>query len=181
MMWRISPMHFYLWQRSDSILLGVLLLSLPVVAWLITSQSGIMISYSHARVFMGRSGITVRIYADKMPTVRPRCEWVPAGQSRWLPMLLGKRTVSQRQSWGTIYIPYWCFIIFSLGLLVYLWRVRKKFGVGHCTNCSYDLRGNLSGVCPECGTAIEPKQLTRLAGVNSVSTNPVNHRSANDK
>ena len=24
-----------------------------------------------------------------------------------------------------------------------------------CTNCRYDLRGNVSGRCPECGTAVE--------------------------
>jgi hypothetical protein len=26
---------------------------------------------------------------------------------------------------------------------------------GLCTRCGYDLTGNVSGVCPECGTAIE--------------------------
>jgi len=26
---------------------------------------------------------------------------------------------------------------------------------GCCHNCSYDLTGNISGVCPECGTVIE--------------------------
>ena len=31
------------------------------------------------------------------------------------------------------------------------WR-RAKAGV--CTRCSYDLTGNVSGVCPECGTAV---------------------------
>ena len=25
---------------------------------------------------------------------------------------------------------------------------------GRCRNCGYDLRGNASGCCPECGTAI---------------------------
>jgi len=26
---------------------------------------------------------------------------------------------------------------------------------GHCVECDYNLRGNESGVCPECGTKIE--------------------------
>lgn len=26
---------------------------------------------------------------------------------------------------------------------------------GHCQTCGYDLTGNLSGVCPECGTEVE--------------------------
>jgi len=32
-------------------------------------------------------------------------------------------------------------------------RRRKS---GKCVSCGYDLTGNVSGVCPECGTAVEP-------------------------
>ena len=32
-------------------------------------------------------------------------------------------------------------------------RRRRKAGL--CVNCEYDLTGNESGVCPECGTAVE--------------------------
>ncbi len=32
------------------------------------------------------------------------------------------------------------------------WRRRRK---GLCVNCDYNLTGNVSGVCPECGTKIE--------------------------
>ena len=32
-------------------------------------------------------------------------------------------------------------------------RKRRKRGL--CVKCEYDLRGNVSGVCPECGTKIE--------------------------
>ena len=31
------------------------------------------------------------------------------------------------------------------------WRRKKK---GLCWNCGYDLTGNVSGVCPECGTKV---------------------------
>ena len=27
---------------------------------------------------------------------------------------------------------------------------------GHCVSCGYDLRGNVSGRCPECGTPVPP-------------------------
>lgn len=34
------------------------------------------------------------------------------------------------------------------------WRIRpRRITPGHC-QCGYDLRGNVSGVCPECGTAV---------------------------
>jgi hypothetical protein len=34
------------------------------------------------------------------------------------------------------------------------WRKRPRFGAGRCSACSYDLAGNVSGVCPECGTPV---------------------------
>jgi hypothetical protein len=37
--------------------------------------------------------------------------------------------------------------------------VRRKMDVnrsGHCGNCDYDLTGNVSGTCPECGTPCTP-------------------------
>ena len=32
---------------------------------------------------------------------------------------------------------------------------RHKYAPGHCQTCGYDLTGNTSGVCPECGTKVE--------------------------
>ncbi len=34
------------------------------------------------------------------------------------------------------------------------WFGRRKHPPGHCPHCGYDLTGNESGVCPECGRAI---------------------------
>ncbi len=31
------------------------------------------------------------------------------------------------------------------------WRDWRKHPPGHCPRCGYDLTGNVSGVCPECG------------------------------
>jgi len=31
-------------------------------------------------------------------------------------------------------------------------RFKKKPRPGHCPHCDYDLTGNVSGRCPECGT-----------------------------
>lgn len=29
---------------------------------------------------------------------------------------------------------------------------------GYCQNCRYDLSGNISGICPECGTRISQEE-----------------------
>lgn len=48
-------------------------------------------------------------------------------------------------------------------IMVYVWmwiavaivgRVRRK--LDRCLRCNYDLRGNTSGICPECGTPVDP-------------------------
>ncbi len=61
-------------------------------------------------------------------------------------------------------IPIWMF--FSLASLITagLWRWDRA-PKGGCANCGYDLTGNVSGVCPECGAKIV---------VASISTNGSN-------
>jgi hypothetical protein len=40
-----------------------------------------------------------------------------------------------------------------LGVLVafLFWCDRRRYPPGHCQTCVYNLTGNVSGVCPECG------------------------------
>lgn len=50
-----------------------------------------------------------------------------------------------------------CAWLVSLSLLVPVLRLlpalhKREPRAGECPRCFYDLRGNLSGVCPECGT-----------------------------
>jgi len=49
------------------------------------------------------------------------------------------------------------FIIFLCGP-VKKWRRRRR---GRCVKCAYDLTGNVSGVCPECGTKIGEREITQ--------------------
>jgi hypothetical protein len=56
-------------------------------------------------------------------------------------------------------IPLWSVAATALvGALAISWRMRPSKGkpikLGLCPSCSYDLTGNISGVCPECGMAI---------------------------
>lgn len=47
--------------------------------------------------------------------------------------------------------------VLAAGSIWYLWR-RRKYPAHCCQKCGYDLTGNMSGICPECGTPIaEPK------------------------
>ncbi|HEY8751892.1 MAG TPA: hypothetical protein VIM11_28175 [Tepidisphaeraceae bacterium] len=61
--------------------------------------------------------------------------------------------------WSVI-VPHW-FVALVTGLLPLWWvrsgRWRRHVKPGHCRSCGYDLRGNASGTCPECGTPVESK------------------------
>jgi hypothetical protein len=50
------------------------------------------------------------------------------------------------------FIPLWM----PLGALAIptatLWLLDQRVPENHCRNCGYNLTGNVSGVCPECGT-----------------------------
>ncbi|QOV88878.1 hypothetical protein [Humisphaera borealis] len=64
-------------------------------------------------------------------------------------------------TWSAVVFPHWAAItLCSLILLWHLWRFtlrtrerrwRKK---GRCVACGYDLQGNPSDRCPECGTPV---------------------------
>lgn len=53
---------------------------------------------------------------------------------------------------GSFVIPFWCFIpLLAIGFVT---NYRRNARWSVCANCDYLLIGNVSGVCPECGTAI---------------------------
>lgn len=47
-------------------------------------------------------------------------------------------------------------IIFFLVIVItgFLWHRRRSFSLGQCRRCGYNLTGNVSGRCSECGTPI---------------------------
>jgi len=52
---------------------------------------------------------------------------------------------------GDVVVPIWLLVIVPVGALISA-RCRPIAHIGsYCPNCRYDLSGNQSGVCPECG------------------------------
>ena len=57
--------------------------------------------------------------------------------------------------------PYWATVVATIVMplrwVTLDWQRRKNLEDQHCSNCGYNLTGNTSGVCPECGTPV-PKE-----------------------
>ncbi len=52
-------------------------------------------------------------------------------------------------------LPLWLPLVVVAIPTAILWhRDRRRIPPGHCQQCEYDLTGNESGVCPECGRLV---------------------------
>jgi hypothetical protein len=70
----------------------------------------------------------------------------------------GTPLVSNVPSYWRILVPSWfaaAVLLTPLAIVFFRYnRRRKRIRHGLCPTCRYDLTGNVSGVCPECGTAV---------------------------
>jgi hypothetical protein len=59
-------------------------------------------------------------------------------------------------------LPLLALLVLAL-LLIRRPPARSRFPLGHCQICGYDLTGNESGTCPECGAEVpsEPQESKR--------------------
>jgi hypothetical protein len=61
-----------------------------------------------------------------------------------------------RTSWE-LYFPLWLlFLLVAIPTGFLFWRDYRRIPEGHCQACGYNLTGNTSGICPECGETIKP-------------------------
>jgi hypothetical protein len=84
--------------------------------------------------------------------------WNPSAEDRAIVILLVGFLSSP--SWrpsleGRILsVPLWMpFLLVATSTVIFFWRDRS-IPPNHCQRCRYNLTGNTSGVCPECGTAV---------------------------
>ncbi len=56
-------------------------------------------------------------------------------------------------------LPLWIPFLLVAGPTAMLWwRGSRRIPPGHCRVCGYDLTGNTSGVCSECGSAVAARE-----------------------
>ncbi len=75
----------------------------------------------------------------------------------WPPVVVSRDTswigITRYGVYVAMWLPGLMFLLLPVWWMVR--RVERRDGAKHgCRNCSYDLTGNTSGVCPECGLAV---------------------------
>ena len=80
----------------------------------------------------------------------------PGNAGGWVPGLPSARVLDfvPDRTWITLTIPLWCILVGLTVPTTILWWKDRRSAKGHCAQCGYDLTGNLSGTCPECGKRV---------------------------
>jgi hypothetical protein len=126
-----------------------------------------MLGFNSCYLVTGQGGIGMALAWDA-PPASPSANWVrsPAiayGNGGWRPHSLTSRLGFDAANvhyptWAIsgVLAPAWFLALVAAALpaaWVLRWRRRRRIRrPGLCRSCGYDLTGNLSGVCPECGT-----------------------------
>ena len=132
--------------------------------WLIALRWSPWINGSSFTVFIADGSLWAIGPGMLREKIRP--QYAPAGIARYVPLswfswpsMEGRVCSDDGQLLSAWMVRVSLWIPFLVGLLpITLWFVRyirRKPCAGHCESCDYNLRCNVSGICPECGTAIE--------------------------
>lgn len=74
---------------------------------------------------------------------------------------------------GFLYLPLWPLTAPIVGWSIVRWhRCRSPEAHDCCDSCGYNLTGNVSGICSECGTAIPPDKAPRTDVPSSAAQSP---------
>ena len=74
-------------------------------------------------------------------------------------VLTHRRSVEREFAWG-----FSCAVLGAL-VVLHLSELFRRQQPGHCVRCAYDLTGNTSGVCPECGLIAREEQVGNVASI----------------
>lgn len=81
--------------------------------------------------------------------VDPPFVWAP----RWNSRVVAEGPPGTREY--SFLLPLWIPLLLLAIPTVYWWRRGSLMPPGHCRKCGYNLSGNVSGRCPECGAVVE--------------------------
>jgi hypothetical protein len=79
-------------------------------------------------------------------------EFLGGGMPKLIPGFTGRNAIQ---------VPMWLATLTILGIVALMISRRRAVSKWACPVCEYDLRGNTSGKCPECGTPSTESQIRK--------------------
>lgn len=98
-------------------------------------------------------GLAGQFWKGACDTWRPFKSWRDVA-FYWSVYAIRPRFDSSSSIAGSVSVPLWLPLLVVAVPTYRLWRRTSRFPRGFCAHCGYNLTGNTSGVCPECGTRV---------------------------
>lgn len=119
------------------------------------------VGFDGAKAWFGvaAGGFVVTVMEDALPVSQGgSCERIPMSIRTQFRAMVSLWIRSWPGPGATVhYVPLYLPMLAIAGFTTFLWRRDRRIQPGHC-RCGYNLTGNVSGVCPECGTPCKPVQ-----------------------
>ncbi len=119
--------------------------------WVVSGTWASELLLGHQGVHMGAGTLTIEFHREPFEVDWQWLEVVPRGTFHWL--VAGYKSTP---SYVCLDLPGWVPIVGLAACAATLWRADHRPAEGSCRTCGYNLTGNTTGVCPECGKPIEP-------------------------
>lgn len=145
--------------------IGALIGIVCAVIWALSSIWAFQLTLSASRPVCRisfSSGVVGVLVADGGPSMPRPQTWIGPNVASWtnalsVPNVEFRRFTHGPTSWRmAASIPLWIVLVLCVAAFALARRSSGRV-VGQCSKCDYDLTGNVSGVCPECGTPVPPR------------------------
>ncbi len=132
---------------------SLLVCLLLIATWLVNLRWSFAYGWDRLQLFCDLGVVEVRVYSPLQEHPRWRYFGRSVGEMHWG---FDYYWTGRSKSVGVpLWFPLSLFAICPAGMFISLVRRWNRRRWGYCVQCRYDLTGNLSGICPECGTEVE--------------------------
>ncbi len=142
-----------------------------LVLWVASCVGVREVSFQRSWVVCSRGRVLFMLHTDRYPAEPGFETWLQHNTAGFHRVPLAYSFFVDPHSAGglrVVIFPLWMpLLVLAVPTAVLWWRDRRRIQPGHCPKCGYNLTGNLSGRCPECGT-LTPAKTTNEMNVESV-------------
>ena len=161
------------WARKTARYALVLLVAILFATYLLQLDGSFLIlKWRHSELGAGAGNLTFLYLPDEPPSFLKLDVVRPAAPSPNTIVGVIFPRIEPAFSSQMLLVPLWLAVVVAGGACICLFRLTRTNAPSEssCSNCSYQLRGNLSGICPECGSPVPEAQMRKIANARGGQT-----------